>query len=70
MFATDDTIVAIATPPGPGGIGIVRLSGGRAVDIAGVILAGPPRLEPRRATLTAVVEPSGSRRIDRVLATW
>ncbi|HVP63928.1 MAG TPA: tRNA uridine-5-carboxymethylaminomethyl(34) synthesis GTPase MnmE [candidate division Zixibacteria bacterium] len=30
----DDTIVAIATPPGRGGIGIVRLSGPQAVEIA------------------------------------
>ena len=29
----DDTIAAIATPPGEGGIGIVRLSGNRAVEI-------------------------------------
>ncbi|HZC44046.1 MAG TPA: hypothetical protein VE195_07725, partial [Acidobacteriaceae bacterium] len=29
-----DTIVAISTPPGRGGIGIVRLSGGNAVEIA------------------------------------
>ncbi|PYR53482.1 MAG: hypothetical protein DMF91_28270, partial [Acidobacteria bacterium] len=27
MFSTADTIVAIATPPGRGGIGVVRLSG-------------------------------------------
>ena len=27
MFSTTDTIVAIATPPGRGGIGVVRLSG-------------------------------------------
>jgi tRNA modification GTPase len=31
---TDDTIVAIATPPGRGGIGAVRLSGPRAAEIA------------------------------------
>jgi tRNA modification GTPase len=30
----DDTIVAISTPPGEGGIGIVRLSGDRALKIA------------------------------------
>ena len=30
MFAPDDTIVAIATPPGRGGIGVVRISGPRA----------------------------------------
>ena len=31
---SEDTIVAIATPPGVGGVGIVRLSGSRAVAIA------------------------------------
>jgi len=30
----DDTIVAIATPAGRGGIGVVRLAGARARDIA------------------------------------
>ena len=70
MFATDDTIVAIATPPGPGGIGIVRVSGARAVQVAAAVLSGPPRLEPRRATLTDAVEPNGRRAIDRVLATY
>ena len=30
----DDTIVAIATPPGRGGIGVVRLSGPKAVELA------------------------------------
>ena len=33
MFATDDTIVAIATPPGRGALGVVRLSGPRALEI-------------------------------------
>ena len=27
VFSTRDTIVAIATPPGRGGIGVVRVSG-------------------------------------------
>ena len=30
----DDTIVALATPPGLGAIGIIRLSGNKAIDIA------------------------------------
>ncbi|HEX3733359.1 MAG TPA: tRNA uridine-5-carboxymethylaminomethyl(34) synthesis GTPase MnmE [Mycobacteriales bacterium] len=34
MLETDDTIVAIATPPGQGGVGIVRLSGGLARSMA------------------------------------
>ena len=33
----DDTIAAIATAPGPGGIGIVRVSGPAALEIAGRI---------------------------------
>ena len=44
---TIDTIVAIATAPGAGGIGIVRLSGPRAHGIAQVLIgatASPPRL--------------------------
>ncbi len=70
MLATEDTIVAIATPPGPGGIGVVRVSGGRATDIGKAILAGSPHLEPRRATLAEAIDPSASRAIDQVLATW
>ncbi len=31
----DDTIVALSTPPGIGAIGVIRLSGPRAIDIAG-----------------------------------
>ena len=33
----DDTIVAIATPPGEGGIGVVRLSGERALAVADIL---------------------------------
>jgi tRNA modification GTPase len=36
----DDTIAAIATPPGAGGIGVVRLSGQRCATIADVVFAG------------------------------
>ena len=70
MFASDDTIVAIATPPGPGGVGIVRVSGARAADIAGSILSTASDLEPRRATLTDALDPADRRPLDRVLATY
>ena len=70
MFATDDTIVAIATPPGPGGIGIVRVSGVAAVRVATAILSAPASLEPRRATLTEAVDAADGRPVDRVLATY
>ena len=34
MYLPADTIAAISTPPGPGAIGILRLSGPRAVEVA------------------------------------
>ena len=43
-----DTIAAIATPPGVGGIATLRLSGGQALEIAQRHLSAP--LTPRRAT--------------------
>lgn len=39
MYA-EETIAAIATPPGAGGIGVVRLSGGRCVAIADAVFNG------------------------------
>ncbi|MDE2089568.1 MAG: tRNA uridine-5-carboxymethylaminomethyl(34) synthesis GTPase MnmE [Gammaproteobacteria bacterium] len=47
MANNTDTIVAVATPPGRGGIGIVRISGPRAAAIAEALLGGVPA--PRRA---------------------
>ena len=51
MFSTTDTIVAVATPPGRGGIGVVRISGGDAHRIAVVLTGREARFEPRHATL-------------------
>ncbi len=48
-FGTGDTIVAIATAPGRGGIGVLRLSGPRAAHVATTI--APPLPAPRRAEL-------------------
>jgi tRNA modification GTPase len=51
-FSTKDSIVAIATPPGRGGIGIVRLSGPDALPIAHRLVTHDGALAPRHATLT------------------
>ncbi len=47
-MARTETIVAAATPPGRGGIGIVRLSGPKAPELAAVILGELPKA--RQAT--------------------
>ena len=51
LYPLDDTIVAIATPVGQGGIGIVRLSGPKALPILQRLLSSDPasakKLPPR-----------------------
>jgi tRNA modification GTPase len=71
MFTSDDTIVAIATPPGRGGLGVVRISGSRATAIAGVLLDCSQPLQPRHATVARLVTRVGHEviSIDRVVAT-
>src|SRR5579863_4621818 len=54
----DDTIVAIATPPGRGGIGVVRLAGPDAKKIALPMLRLKRDLEPGHAVFGELVEPA------------
>jgi len=60
-----ETIVAVATPNGRGGIGVVRVSGGAARTIARAICGFEP--SPRRARLINFREADGAT-IDRGLA--
>jgi tRNA modification GTPase len=67
----DDTIVAIATPAGRGGIGVVRIAGPQAREIAKPMLRIKHDLEPARAIFGELVEPTGnSSRIDEVVVTY
>jgi tRNA modification GTPase len=74
----DDTIVAIATPPGRGGIGVIRIAGPRAREIGTPMLRLKHDLEPGRATFGELVEPDGAgtparkeaQRIDEVVVTY
>jgi tRNA modification GTPase len=70
MFATDDTIVAIATPSGRGALGVVRLSGPRALDLAGTFLERGAPLRPRHATFTRVRRECDESALDEVVATF
>ncbi len=49
-----DTIAAIATPPGNGGVGIIRISGALVSEIASQILNKP--LQPRMALFSAFID--------------
>lgn len=68
MFSPSDTIVAIATPPGRGGIGVVRISGSKAATVTGSITSRHDALEPRRATLRALRVEGAA--IDRAVITF
>src|ERR1700728_3277461 len=54
--AAADTIAAISTPPGRGGIGIVRLSGPQAASIAAQLVRLHQPLEHARARLADVLD--------------
>ena len=64
MFSTSDTIVAVATPAGRSGIGVVRLSGAGAETIARTLVARDRPLQPRHATFVRIAA------WDQVVATF
>lgn len=66
-LAATDTIAAIATPTGRGGIGVVRISGGRVPHIAEHLLGGLPA--PRHAALRFFLDSDGEQ-IDGGLALY
>src|SRR5262245_3481897 len=53
-FSTEDTIVAIATPPGRGGIGVVRVSGPDADPIGRGLIDRELPFDPRHATFATI----------------
>jgi len=66
----DDTIVAISTPAGRGGIGVVRLSGADARAIAAQMLRLNGReLQAGRALFAELVDTANGERIDEAVVT-
>ena len=74
MFTQTDTIAAIATPAGPGAIGILRLSGPRAAEIAAACFRPLGRRElldhPVRTLVYGDLLDREGQPIDRVLCTY
>ncbi|TDY03871.1 tRNA modification GTPase trmE [Thiohalophilus thiocyanatoxydans] len=62
-----DTIAALATPPGRGGVGIIRVSGPATAAIAGAVLGELPR--PRHAEYRPFYD-NADQAIDTGLALW
>jgi len=73
VFSTSDTIVAIATPAGRGGLGVIRISGPNAARIAGEIVGRDKPFKARHATFATVprsLGEEGSRTGDHVVITF
>ncbi len=73
MFSLDDTIAAIATPLGSGGIGIVKLSGPDALSIIRQLFrpkSGSGTLKPRYLHYGHIVQPQTQHPIDEVLVAY
>ena len=66
-MSTSDTIIAQATPPGRGGVGILRISGRAARDVAQAVLGKLPK--PRYADYLPFQDADGST-LDQGIALW
>ncbi len=65
-----ETIVAISTPPGRGGIGIVRLSGSHAMAMAASLVRARAPLEHARARFAEIADPDGGQKLDEAMVTY
>ena len=66
----NDTIVAISTPPGRGGIGIVRLSGPDACAVAAPLLQLRHPLAAGQARFAHIIDTSDSEVLDEAVVTF
>ena len=69
----DDTIVALSTPPGLGGIAVVRLSGTESVSILNKLLPPKKMISPKshgKALVTTISDPATGDTIDEVVLTF
>ena len=74
-YSLDDTVAAISTPLGEGGIGIVRLSGPESRRILQHVFQPADnraidQIKPRTLMLGRVVEPASGQSVDEVLASY
>ena len=68
---SEDTICALATPPGEGGIGIIRISGEKSKEILGDIFSfGKREMVNRELTYGHIVDPDTSEEIDEAMAVF
>lgn len=71
IFTLNSTIVALSTPQGRSGIGVVRLSGNGALEITGKLIRDQNFApEPRRAYLKKIYDHDSTNALDTALVTF
>lgn len=66
MYSLDDTIVAVSTPPGTAGLGVIRLSGPRSIQVAQAVFSKDISGAPTHTLHHGIIKDSG-RDLDEVL---
>ncbi|MBW1971401.1 MAG: tRNA uridine-5-carboxymethylaminomethyl(34) synthesis GTPase MnmE [Thermoplasmata archaeon] len=69
-FLSSDTIVALSTPPGISGIGIVRISGKESLKILKRIFRHKKDITPHHLIYGHIIDPKNDEIIDEVLAVY
>ena len=69
LMGWDDTIVALATPPGVGAIGVIRLSGEKAIEIANNLFPSKNLAEQASHAAHVGLLQEGNRILDEVVVT-
>ena len=70
MSLEQDTIVAVSTPAGRGGIGVVRVSGPRAREVVAPLLRLRHELAAGRARFGAIIDVASGDVLDEAVATY
>ncbi len=71
-LCANTTIVALATPPGFGGIGVIRLSGADSLTFLRKLLdsSPPPAFTPNQVVFHSLIHPETKQNIDDALVTF
>ena len=71
MVFHTDTIVALSTPPGRGGIGVIRISGPNSLDILRTLVASESfNPQPNLLKLRSLIDPSTGEMLDQALVCY
>lgn len=66
-YQPGETVAAISTPPGEGGISIIRISGNRAIEIASCVFSGPVSTYLSHTAHIGIIRDRQGNRLDEAL---